>query len=70
MGIVHLFFYTYPSILFLFEYMVHTWIPEMEKRISINFEDNHIVTNNGVEWLYPSNEKIIAAGAGAIFFCA
>ena len=45
--------------LFAFEYMVHTWIPEWEKRISINFEDNHIVTNNGVEWLYPPNEKII-----------
>ena len=45
--------------LFAFEYMVHTWIPEWEKRISINYEDNHIVTNNGVEWLYPPNEKII-----------
>ena len=45
--------------LFAFEYMVHTWIPEWGKRISINFEDNHIVTNNGVEWLYPPNEKII-----------
>lgn len=48
-----------PNHLFSFEYIVHTWIPEWEERLSINFEDNHIVTNNGVEWLYPPNEKII-----------
>ena len=48
-----------PNHLFSFEYMVHTWIPEGNGRVSINFEDNHIVTENGVEWLYPPNEKII-----------
>jgi len=48
-----------PNNLFSFEYMVHTWIPEWGRRLSINFEDNHIVTINGVEWLYPPNEKII-----------
>jgi Xaa-Pro aminopeptidase len=48
-----------PNHLFSFEYIVHTWIPEWGERLSINFEDNHIVTNNGVEWLYPPNEKII-----------
>ncbi len=48
-----------PNHLFSFEYIVHTWMPEAGKRLEINFEDNHIVTNNGVEWLYPPNEKII-----------
>ncbi|WP_411029765.1 M24 family metallopeptidase [Spongiimicrobium sp. 3-5] len=48
-----------PNHLFSFEYIVHTWVPEWGKRIAINFEDNHIVTHNGVEWLYPPNEKII-----------
>ena len=48
-----------PNNLFSFEYIVHTWIPEWNRRLAINFEDNHIVTANGVEWLYPPNEKII-----------
>jgi len=48
-----------PNNLFSFEYIVHTWIPEWNRRLSINFEDNHIVTANGVEWLYPPNKKII-----------
>ena len=45
--------------LFAFEYMIHTWIPEWNRRVSINFEDNAIVTSKGVEFLYPVNEKII-----------
>ncbi len=48
-----------PNHLFSFEYIVHTWVPEWGRRLAINFEDNHIVTHNGVEWLYPPNEKII-----------
>ena len=49
-----------PTHLFSFEYIVHTAIPERpEKRVSINFEDNHDVTERGVEWFYPPNEKII-----------
>ncbi len=48
-----------PNHLFSFEYIVHTWVPEWKQRLSINFEDNHIVTTNGVEWLYPPNEEII-----------
>ena len=48
-----------PNHLFSFEYIVHTWMQEAGKRLAINFEDNHIVTQNGVEWLYPPNEKII-----------
>ena len=50
--------YIQPNHLFSFEYIVHTAIPERpEKRLAINFEDNHIVTERGVEWLYPPNEK-------------
>ena len=48
-----------PNNLFSFEFLVNTWIPEWGSRLSINFEDNHIVTENGVEWLYPPNERII-----------
>ncbi len=48
-----------PNNLFSFEFIVHTWVPEWGQRLSINFEDNHIVTMNGVEFLYPPNEKII-----------
>ena len=28
-------------------------------RLSINFEDNAIVTENGVEWLYPPNPRLL-----------
>ena len=48
-----------PNFLFSFEYTVHTLVPEWGERLEINFEDNHVVTENGVEWLYPPNEKII-----------
>lgn len=45
--------------LIAFEFMVHTWVPEWGRRLSINFEDNAIVTERGVEALYPRNEQII-----------
>jgi Xaa-Pro aminopeptidase len=48
-----------PSNLVAFEFIVHTWIPEWEKRLAINFEDNAIVTERGVEALYPRNDSII-----------
>lgn len=48
-----------PNNLFAFEFMVHTWIPEWGKRLTINLEDNAIVTERGVEFLYPPNERII-----------
>jgi len=48
-----------PNNLIAFEFMVHTWVPEWERRLSINFEDNAIVTERGVEALYPRNEEII-----------
>ena len=46
--------------LFSFEYMVHS---QLEDRpglpVSINIEGNHVVTNRGVEYLHPRNEKIL-----------
>ena len=48
-----------PNNLISFEFIVHTWIPEWEKRLAINFEDNAIVTERGVEALYPRNDKMI-----------
>ena len=48
-----------PNNLFSFEYVINTWVSELGRRMSINFEDNAIVTENGVEFLYPPNEKII-----------
>lgn len=48
-----------PNHLFSFEFVINTWVPELGRRMSINFEDNAIVTENGIEFLYPPNEKII-----------
>ncbi len=42
-----------------FEFIVHTWIPEWGERLAINFEDNALVTERGIEALYPRNEKMI-----------
>ena len=44
--------------LFAFEFVVHTAMDD-GTRMSINFEDNAIVTINGVEWLYPPNSRIL-----------
>ncbi len=48
-----------PMHIFAFEFELNAWIPEWNKRVSINFEDNAIVTHNGVEYLSPINEDII-----------
>ena len=48
-----------PNNLISFEFIVHTWIPEWKKRLAINFEDNALVTERGVEALYPRNDRII-----------
>jgi Xaa-Pro aminopeptidase len=48
-----------PNNLIAFEFVVHTWIPEWKKRLAINFEDNAVVTDRGVEALYPRNDAII-----------
>ncbi len=45
---------------FSFEYMVHTKLPERPGLpISLNIEGNHLVTERGVEYLHPPNEKIL-----------
>jgi len=49
----------YPNNLFAFEFIVHVWVPEWKMRFRLNLEDNAIVTEKGVEFLYPPNEKII-----------
>jgi len=48
-----------PNNLIAFEFIVHTWIPEWKERLAINFEDNAVVTERGVEALYPRNDAII-----------
>ncbi len=46
-----------PDNIFSLEFVVHTAIPD-GTRLAINFEDNAIVTDRGVEWLYPPNPRI------------
>ena len=45
--------------IFSFEFVVNTWVPEQGRRMSINFEDNAIITDKGIEFLYPVNKEII-----------
>jgi hypothetical protein len=46
--------------LFAFEFIAFTPLPEWGgKKIRFNMEDNAVVTENGVEWLYPPNENIL-----------
>ena len=46
--------------IFAFEYAVHTNLPERPGYpISINFSNPQVVTNYGVEWIQPPNDKII-----------
>ncbi len=45
--------------LFSLEFVVNTWNPDTGRRMSVNLEDNSIVTEKGVEALYPRNDYII-----------
>ena len=45
--------------IFAFEFVVNTWIPEWGKRVSVSYEDNSIVTEKGIEALYPWHEEIV-----------
>jgi hypothetical protein len=46
--------------LFFLEYQVHTNIPERPGfPISISISGNHLLTSKGVEWLHPTNERIL-----------
>lgn len=49
-----------PNNLFAFEFIAYTPNPEWEgRKVRFNIEDDAIVTEKGVEWLYPPNEKIL-----------
>ena len=48
-----------PNYIFSFEFEINTWVPEWSRRLVINFEDNAIVTHNGVEYLSPIDEELI-----------
>ena len=45
--------------LFAMEFHTHTWVPELGEVVSINMEDNSIVTEKGVEALYPREDELI-----------
>ena len=47
-----------PTHLFSLEFVVHSLMDD-GTRLAINFEDNAIVTDNGVEWLYPPNSRLL-----------
>ena len=48
-----------PNHIFAFEFFMNAWIPEWERRITIGFEENAIVTLHGVEYLSPTEEEIV-----------
>ena len=49
-----------PNHIFAFEFIAVTPIEKWGgKKIRFNIEDDAIVTENGVEWLYPPNERIL-----------
>ncbi|MHA2244333.1 MAG: M24 family metallopeptidase [Candidatus Hodarchaeales archaeon] len=49
-----------PTNLFAFEFVAFTPVPEWQgRKVRFNIEDDAIVTENGVEWLYPPNERIL-----------
>jgi Xaa-Pro aminopeptidase len=45
--------------IFAFEFVVNTWNQDTKSRMSLNLEDNSIITEKGVEALYPRNDRII-----------
>jgi len=47
-----------PTQIFAFEFFIYYPLPEWQgKKIRIDLEDDVIITENGVEWLYPMFEK-------------
>ena len=50
----------HPTNLFSIELFAYTAVPEWGgKKLRIPLEDNAIVTERGVEWLYPVNENVL-----------
>ena len=53
-------FMIHPSNLFSIELFAYTAIPEWGgKKLRIPLEDNAVVTERGVEWLYPVNQQVL-----------
>jgi len=49
-----------PNNLFAFEFIAYTPNPDWDgKKVRFNIEDNAVVTENGVEWIYTPNERIL-----------
>jgi hypothetical protein len=49
-----------PSNLLSIELFAYTAIPEWGgKKLRIPLEDDAILTERGIEWLYPANQKIL-----------
>ncbi len=49
-----------PNNLFAFEFIAYTPNPDWNgRKVRFNIEDDAIVTEKGVEWLYPPNERIL-----------
>jgi hypothetical protein len=49
-----------PTNIFAIELFAYTAAPEWGgKKVRIPLEDDAIVTERGVEWLYPINERIL-----------
>jgi len=52
-----------PNHLFALEFEAGTAVPEWEGwKVVFNLEDDAIVTEDGVQWLYPPNERILLIG--------
>jgi hypothetical protein len=50
----------HPSNLFSIELFAYTAIPEWgDKKLRIPLEDDAIVTERGVEWLYPVKNRVL-----------
>lgn len=50
-----------PNNLFAFEFIAYTPNPDWSgRKVRFNVEDNAVVTENGVEWLYTPNEQILS----------
>lgn len=48
-----------PNNLIAFEFAIHAWVPEWKKRLMLNLEDNALVTDRGIEALYPNRNEMI-----------
>lgn len=49
----------YPENLCAFEFVITAYIPEWKKRIKLNLEEDAVITENGVETLFPKAHRII-----------